>query len=520
MPSRQLPARDVTPLEALLVVFAVAVGVAALARRVGVPYPTFLAIGGALLAFVPGFPTIAIEPDMVLALFVAPILLDAAHKTSLRDLKINRAPVLSLVLVAVGVTTVAVAIVVRTLVPGMPWAAAIALGALLAPPDAVSAMAILRNLRPPRRVSMILEGESLLNDASALIIYRLAVSAVAVGGFSLWGVAPAFLLSVGGAILLGPALGWLAVRTLARIGHVESVIILQFVSTYAVWVIADRLQISPVLTVVLYGFVIGRHAPARTPVAARVSSNAVWEAAVFALDVLAFVFIGMQLRPVVAGMSAGSLAGELATAGAVLLTVILVRFAWVVTHYAFHAAARRRSGRDMTGATLGSAVLISWSGMRGIVTLAAALALPADFPFRSTILLSAFVVVLGTLLLQGLTLGPLIRVLGLAQDDSVEREIELARGEALAAALGPLQGTAEEESVRREFAARLQRSPSATEAAGASASQAARVDAIRRARSALQVLRERGTIGDDTFHLVQDDIDRLEMAGTPRARGW
>src|SRR6476619_3444100 len=180
-------------LEQLIALVLAAVTLAALARRAGAPYPAFLAIGGALLAFLPGAPTFTVPPELALALFVAPVLLDAAYDASPRDLKDNWAPVTGLVVFAVGLTTAAVAVVARTLVPGIPWAAAIALGAIVAPPDAAAATAVLRQVRPPQRIITILEGESLLNDASALLVYRLAVGAVAAGGFSLSTVAPTFL---------------------------------------------------------------------------------------------------------------------------------------------------------------------------------------------------------------------------------------------------------------------------------------------------------------------------------------
>src|SRR3954454_22699461 len=196
-------------LEQLLGLFVAAVILAAAARRVGAPYPVFLAIGGALLTFVPGAPAFTVPPELVLALFVAPVLLDAAYDTSLRDLRDNWAPVTGLVVFAVGLTTAAVAVVAHALMPAMPWAAAIALGAVVAPPDAVAATAVLRPLRPPHRLLTILEGESLLNDASALLIYRLAIGAAAAGSFSIAAVSPAFLLAVAGSVIVGPALAWL-----------------------------------------------------------------------------------------------------------------------------------------------------------------------------------------------------------------------------------------------------------------------------------------------------------------------
>ena len=213
-------------LEQLLGLFVAAIILAAAARRVGAPYPVFLALGGGLLAFLPGARPFNIPPEVVLALFVAPVLLDAAYDASLRDLRDNWAPVTGLVVFAVGLTTAAVALVVHLLVPAMPWAAAIAAGAIVAPPDAVAATAVLRPMRPPHRILTVLEGESLLNDASALIIYRLAVTAVAANGFSIGAVAPTFLFAVAGSVIVGPLLGSLLMRVMERVQHIPTATIL------------------------------------------------------------------------------------------------------------------------------------------------------------------------------------------------------------------------------------------------------------------------------------------------------
>src|SRR5262245_29502087 len=238
---RGAAAHGVKELEQLLVLFAAAVVLASAARRIGAPYPAFLALGGALLAFLPFAISFTLPPELALALFVAPVLLDAAFDASLRDLRDNWLPVAALVVCAVGLTTLAVAVVVRVLVPAMPWAPAVALGAVVAPPDAVAATAVLRPLKPPHRLLTILEGESLLNDASALLIYRVAVGAVAANRFSIATVAPTFLLAVAGSIVAGPALGWLALRLFDRVQHVPTAIILQFVTTLGVWLLAEQI---------------------------------------------------------------------------------------------------------------------------------------------------------------------------------------------------------------------------------------------------------------------------------------
>jgi CPA1 family monovalent cation:H+ antiporter len=267
--------------------------------------------------------------------------------------------------------------------PAMPWAAAFALGAVVAPPDAAAATSVLRPLRPPHRILTILEGESLLNDASALLIYRLAVGAVAAQGFSIGAVAPTFLFAVAGSLVVGPALGWLSLRFLDRVQDVPTAIILQFVTTFGVWIVADRIGLSGVLTMVCYAMTVARTAPERIPARMRIPSYAVWETVVFVMNVLAFIFIGLQIRPILESLEPAARGRYFAVAVAVLLTVIVVRIAW---HMSFNAVIRwrdRRFGfhppRPMLRPTVGSGLVISWAGMRGIVTLAAALALPRRF---------------------------------------------------------------------------------------------------------------------------------------------
>jgi CPA1 family monovalent cation:H+ antiporter len=504
-------------LEHLLGLFAAAVALAAVARRVRAPYPVFLALGGALLALLPVAPELTLPPELALALFVAPVLLDAAYDASLRDLKDNWVPVTGLVIVAVGLTTVAVAVVVRAIVPSIGWAPAIALGAIVAPPDAVAATAILRQLRPPQRLLTILEGESLLNDASALLIYRLAVGAVAAGSFSIGAVAPAFALAVAGSLVAGPALGWLALRLFSRVEHVPTAIILQFVTTYGVWVLAETLKLSAVLTMVCYAATVARTAPAVTPARTRIPTYAVWETAVFALNVLAFVFIGLQIGPILASLEPSQRGEYFLVAGAVLATVILVRPAW---HMSFNAVIRwrdRRYGfnppRPMLRPTVGSGLIISWSGMRGIVSLAAALALPMAFPFRDLIVLTAFAVVLGTLVIQGLTLGPLLRALNLHDDDPVGREVRSARARALAAGLATLANDTSHvaDLVREEFTAHLSQADDARDEPRVVHSTLHR-NALRAARETVLAMRDSHEIGDDAFHQIEEDLDWLEMA--------
>jgi len=512
----------VRELEVLTGLVLAATLLAAVARRVGAPYPAFLALGGATLAFVPGAPSFTVLPELVLALFVAPVLLDAAYDASPRDLRDNWVPVTGLVVCAVGLTTIAVALVARALLPEMPWPPAIALGAVVAPPDAAAATAVLRHLGPPKRILTILEGESLLNDASALLIYRLAVGAVASQGFSIGAVAPTFLIAVAGSLVAGPVFAWLFLRLTDRVRNVPTAIILQFVGTFGVWIVADRIGLSGVLTMVCYAMTVARTSPARTPARIRIPSYAVWETVVFLLNVLAFVFIGLQIRPILDSLDPTARGRYVAVAGAVLVTVILVRIAW---HMSFNAVIRWRERqfgfhppRPMLRPSVGSGLVISWAGMRGIVTLAAALALPEMFPFRGVIVLTAFSVVLGTLTIQGLTLGPLLRSLDLRDDDPVGHEVGAARERALRAGLASFEQdrSAVAEAVRQEFIAHLGSADADPENARRSAHNEIHLRALQAARQAVLAMRASDEIGDDAFHQMEEELDWIEMAGGGR----
>lgn len=515
--------------EALVGLLLAAVILAAVARRLGAPYPAFLALGGAVLAFAPGVPSFTVQPELALALFVAPVLLDAAYDASPRDLRDNWAPVASLVVVSVGLTTIAVAGVARVLVPAMPWAAATALGAIVAPPDAAAATAVLRQLRPPHRILTILEGESLLNDASALLIYRLAVGAVAANAFSIRAVAPAFLIAVAGSIVAGPVLAWLYVRLTKNVQDVPTAIILQFISTFGIWILADRIGLSGVLTTVCYAVAIARRAPELTPARIRIPSYAVWDTVVFVLNVLAFVFIGLQIRPILTSLEPATRTRYLEVAGVVLLTVIVVRIAWVMTYNAVVRWKIRRFGfhprRPTLRPSIGSGLIISWSGMRGIVSLAAALALPIDlngrpFPFRDLIVLTAFFVVLGTLVIQGLTLKPLLKVLDLHDDDPIGHEIEAARERALEAALATFDGdtSPDAKAVRQELIAHLSHAIADTRdsEAGRSVHEEIHRRALAAARHIIFEMRSKDEIGDDAFHQLEEEFDWIEMGSGAR----
>ncbi|TIU32541.1 MAG: sodium:proton antiporter, partial [Mesorhizobium sp.] len=302
--------------ELTLVLLLIAVALTALSRRVQVPYPSLLALAGVAIAFVPGVPTIEIDPELALALFIAPVLLDAAYDTSLRDLNRYRVPLVLLALGAVLFTTATVALAGWAMA-GLPIAAAIALGAIVAPPDAVAASAVLGQFKVPHRITAILQGESLLNDATALLIYRMAISAAA-GSILLSSAVPMILLSTLGSLAAGYLLGRVSLMTLGRIEDPASGTVVQFAGTFGVWILADRIGLSAIITIVVYAMTIARTAPRRMPARNRISSYSVWETAVFVLNVLAFVLMGLQARTIV-----GRLAGQGQTDAFVLAGTVL-----------------------------------------------------------------------------------------------------------------------------------------------------------------------------------------------------
>lgn len=509
--------------ETIIVMMFGATLLSVLAKRINVPYPTLLALAGAIVTFIPGTPRIDLPPEVILALFVAPVLLDAAFDMSLRDLRRNWRPVTSLVVIAVGLTTVLVAATAHWLMPDLPWGAAVALGALLAPPDAVAALAVMAQVNPPHQIRKVLEGESLLNDASALLIYKLAVMSVVAGNFSLSSAMPTFLLVVVGSALAGWLLNFIMRPIQGISDEPATVVLLQFLSTFGIWILADKLGLSPVVTIVVFAVIASRSVSrqgvrqsAGSQAALRLPTYAVWETATFILNVLAFTLIGLQLAPIRANVPTPEQGKMLLGSLLILLVVILARLVWAALYMLYERSSLTGKERYQPLSKRGE-LAIGWAGMRGIVTLAAALALPENFPERDFILLTAFVVVLGTLLIQGLTLRPLLVWLNLPKDDLVENEVRLARAATLKAALYALKDetSPEADMLRAEY-----KSGPTFARTGNDLTELPR-NALRRetltySRLALDKLRNAGTIGDDAYWQVQGELDVFEVASGPR----
>jgi monovalent cation/hydrogen antiporter len=511
------------------VVVAVMLGGALLAlaaRRFGAPYPALVALAGAVMALVPGTPTLVLDPELALALFVAPVLLDAAFDSSLRDLRANWRPIVSLAVGAVLLTIAVVALVARALVPDMPWAAAIALGAIVAPPDAAAATAVLKHLRLPNRLMVILEGESLFNDATALLVYRLAVGA-AVGGATVgWNVVPTLLGVTVGSVVLGLALSRIFIWVIPRIHDVATSVIVQFTSTFAAWLLAENLHLSGILTMVVLAIATARRSPDLMPARIRVPSYAVWEVAVFVLNVLAFVLIGFQLKSIVERLDRSSWVESLSVAAAVCVAVILARIAWVSVAAALGrwrygpASPESRKSNDLGAVSPRAAVLVGWCGMRGIVTLATALALPTGdagapaFPYRDLILFTAFAVVLATLIVQGLSLRFLMTRLRLEEDDTVEREVHIGRTATLRAALEVTDANGDERAtiIRHWYELQLRRIEGKDQPEAAPGGAELVLAAMRAERQRLLQLRREGVIGDAAFQRVEEELDWAELS--------
>jgi Na+/H+ antiporter len=502
--------------ESTLLLLLAAIVLLQISRRLAIPYPSMLALAGIVVAVLPRAPNIGIDPHLALALFIAPALLDAAYDLPPRALRRNWAPLLALAAIAVLLTTAAVAWAGVAL-EGMPLAAAIALGATVAPPDAAAAAAMLDRFELPRRTVTILKGESLLNDATALLIFSAAVSVTAAE--SLRHIVPEVALAVPGGIVLGVLIGRVYLVLAARLAGTLGGTLFQFVAAFGTWIIAYRLEVSAILTVVAFAMTVARYVPERQSPRDRVDSYSIWEIVVFLLNVLAFLLMGLQAHAIVARLEPGETWRDLGFAGAVLLIVIVVRLVWVLL---YGWVARRVC--LMRGAppvpTVAQGLVVSWCGMRGLVTLATALALPQFFPSRDVIVLSALAVVLGTLILQGLTLGPLIRRLGFEPDGSLVNEVASARVALLDAAIASVSECDDEAAkrLRDDLAAERMVAADGRHPRAVMDIDRLRRQAIAAKRGKLAELRRSGEIEDDVFHTLEQELDWAELAASPPDR--
>jgi Na+/H+ antiporter len=517
--------------EFVLVSLLVSVAVlGAAARAVNIPYPIVLVIGGLVLGFIPGLPDIELAPELVLVIFLPPLLYSAAFFANLHDLRTNLRPIALQAVVLVLFTMVAVAVVIKALVSEMPWAAAFTLGAIVAPTDPVAATTIMRRMAVPRRIVSVVEGESLINDGTALVAYRTAIAAVG-GTFSAWEAGLDFVVSAAGGVAVGLAAGWVIVQIRRRIDDIPVEITISLLSGFAGYVPAEALGVSGVLAAVTTGIVLGWKAPYISTASMRLQGYAVWEILTFLLNALLFVLIGLQLPLILDGLS-GQPAGELLWwCVAVSLVVIVTRLLWSQSAVFVIRALDRRAVQRERRSTWQSRMIISWCGMRGSVSLAAALALEPDFPQRNLILLLTFAVIFTTLVLQGLTLPALIRRLDVTDDGADAAEELLGRRAAAAAALGRLDELAVEEWTydetiermrkmyeyrTRRFAARAGETEDGDGIEHRSLKYQKAVRAVLDAqRAELVRLRNAGEISNEVMHRLERELDledeRLEI---------
>jgi Na+/H+ antiporter len=508
--------------EVTLLLLTIAVVLMQLARRFRVPYPAMLALVGGCVAALPFAPHLTIDPRLALALFIAPSVMDAAYEMPPREMLRNWIQLLSLAVMLVLVTTAAVAWLGVKL-GGLPIAAAVALGAIVAPPDAVAASTVLREFELPRRAVSVLQGESLLNDAVALLAFGFAVSIALTPERGLASLVPRLVLAVPGGALLGVLIGIFGMRVQRRLAGTVSAIIAQFLVTFGTWILADHLGLSPILAVVGLAALVAHEAPRRTSARDRINSNTVWVTLTFVLNVLAFLLMGLQARLIVTQLPRAALMHALIFAAMVLGVVVAVRFAWVMGYGATVRRLRGRIKKRSPGFAIPVVrigVLMSWCGMRGLVTLATAFALPAEFPQRDLIVLSAFTVVLGTLVLQGFTIRPLIAWLGIDKDPSLDLEVAATRNAMIEAALASLEnetGSAALEVKGELEAARL---GSIDRARPTTQYDELRRRALRAERELLNNRRESAQIGDDVYHHLEDELDRTELDIASPGMSW
>ena len=508
-----------------------------IARRLGQPYPVVLVFGGLALGFIPGLPPVALPPELVLLVFLPPLLYAESLSTSLRDFFRNLRSILLLATGLVIATSTAVAVAAHALLPGIPWPAAFVLGAVVAPTDAVATAAIAARLRLPPRILNLLSGESLVNDATALVAYRLALGVVLGGVFSLGRAALDFAWVSLGGIGLGLAVGWVVGQIRLRLDHdppVENTVSL--LTPFVSYLPAETLHVSGVLAVVSTGLYLGRLGPRIVSSATRLQAVALWEMVTFLINGLLFLLVGLQLRRIVGRLDGKPLLLLIGISLLISLVVIVVRMVWVFPGAYLPRLTDHWLGKKVTFPAWRQVVIVGWSGMRGGLSLAAALSIPLTvtdggkaFPYRDDLLFITFGVIVTTLGLQGLTLPALIRFLKIEGGNETAEELHLARTASLDAALDRLDGAAQKHgagddvvsSLREMYLARrkTQEARHTARAEGGDMTDEAQTSLIylrvkhellHAEREQAVALRDSGKISDDILHILQRNLDLEE----------
>jgi Na+/H+ antiporter len=510
-------------LELLLLLLLSSVALGWVARHFGFPYPIALVVGGAVLGLVPKMPQSSFDPQLILVAVLPPILYQAALLTSWTDFKANIRAIGLLAIGLVAVTTLAVGAALKLMLPDVPWAVAFVLGAIVSPPDAVAATTLLARLNIPRRIVTILEGESLVNDASGLVLYKFALAAVLTGAFSFVDASVQFVLVSAGGVSLGIGLAFVYIAIHRRLGDPFIEVLTVLTIPYAAYLAAEALQFSGVLAVVAAGLVRGRYAPVIVSAEMRIMARSVWNLLVFLLNSVVFMLIGLQMSDVVDNLGRYPPGLVAAVVGVVTATAIVVRFAWVFAvarlPEALSGSLRDHQPRPRSNELF----IISWCGMRGIVSLAAALSLPLalpggePFPHRDLLIFVTFVLIVATLVGQGLTLPPLIRRLKVGSSWTLRDEQLGVRAAMGSAALVAIDDMVAAEGVPPQWAQTLKESIAERVAlvatdGGATGTRVELVNRLRHAaiqaerRELIRLWRD-NAIGDEAMHHLEEILD-------------
>ncbi|MDB5375001.1 MAG: uncharacterized protein JWP04_3643 [Belnapia sp.] len=513
--------------EILLALMTACIGFSLLARKLQVPYAVILVLGGMVLAFIPAVPEVRLNPELALAFFLPPLLQLSAFRTDWRAFRTSLTPILLMAVGAVVFTAFCIGAVATWLVPGLPFAAALALGAIVAPPDAVAAGAVLQRLRLPKRIVTVLEGESLINDASSLVLYKMAVAAALMsgGGIGALGGAATFVALALGGIAVGWVVGRAALWVIVRLDDVMLETTAGFLAAYGAYLAGEALQVSGVMAVVTGGLMFGRAQHTEFSYSARVNSGAIWRFVEFILHSLVFVLIGLQLNTILGRIADRGVLELAMIGGGIAVALILSRFLWVfpisLLPRSLPSAHRHEAPTPWSHVTV-----IAWAGMRGVVSLAAALALPEEFPERDLIVFLAFTAILATLVLQGTTLEWLIGRLGAEvprHPYGIDPEQAEGRRLIAAAALAeierraqdPLEGAIAADLLHeyRGRAGYLQRTATGQGAAAAERAgrRSIRLAAMEAARAALAEHYRSGTLAEDMLVLLERELDLEEI---------
>lgn len=519
-------------IETALVLLLLSTAMVAIQTKIKLPLELLMLVSSLLLSFIPHLPRVTIYPQLVFLIFLPPILFAAAYFTSWRDFKANKRPIGLLAIGLVLFTSIAVAVTVKALIPSLGWPLVFALGAMVSPPDASAASALTRKLGLPRRIVTILEGESLVNDATALVIYRFALVAAISGKFSLGGAVGQFFFVALGGVVIGFLIGRAGLWLLLKLDDVKAQTVMSLISAFGAYIIAESIGVSGVISTVTAGLCFGRWLPILSSPRTRIDAKAHWDLVLFIINGFVFTLIGLQLPVIIQNLNYYSWKQLVLYAVTINITVIVVRFLWVVpATYLPRFFSKSLAVKDPSPPWQG-VVVLGWMGMRGIVSLAAALALPENFPHRALLIYLTYSVILVTLILPPLTLPKLLRFLKLQGGNEQNREEALARYQATKNVLDnisslPLNSNLaiqQIDELKRRYQRRLKTiEPNLAEFAYSTTNPEDQL--LRRhyqnillwEREALHKLRKEGKIHDEVFHELAYELDLEDLRlQTPR----